>query len=85
MYLQRMRQLDNITDSTDMSLNKLWKMVKDRGKKKDREAWRAIVHESQRVGHDLETKTTNILVYPTSLKSGYFYSLVELARISFTF
>ena len=54
---QRMRWLDGITDSMNMSLSKCWEMVKDR------EAWRAVIHRVARTQTWLSDWTTTTILH----------------------
>ena len=47
---RRRRHLDGVIDTVDVSLSRLWEIVKNR------EAWCAAVHGVQRVRHDLATE-----------------------------
>ena len=51
-----MRWWDDITDSVDVSLSKLWEIVKDR------EAWCAAVHGIAKSRTQLRNQTTKILI-----------------------
>ena len=57
---QRVRRLDSITDSMDVNVSKLRETVKDR------EAWCAAVHGSQRAGHYLATGQQQIMPHESS-------------------
>ena len=79
MEQQRMEWLDNITDSMDTNLSKLWEIVQNR------EAWLASVHGATKSWIWLREWTTSVIIHLVSWKISTFFFFWETCMLSLLF